>query len=46
MKKITLLAMIGTIIFASCKRQETCDTYSRATNIKKLETHSEITGNF
>jgi hypothetical protein len=46
MKKIVLLGIICVIGFASCKRPETCDTYSRATNIKKLETHSEITGNF
>jgi hypothetical protein len=46
MKKLVLLGMICALGFASCKKQETCATYSKATKINKTETHSEITGNF
>jgi hypothetical protein len=45
MKNIILLSMICVMGLASCAKTTTCATYSKATNLKKVETHTMNQGN-
>ncbi|MFL5727923.1 MAG: hypothetical protein ACJ75J_00435 [Cytophagaceae bacterium] len=45
MKNLMILSIVCAMGLASCAKQTTCATYSKATNLKKVETHTKNQGN-
>lgn len=45
MRNIILLTIISMMGFTACAKKTTCATYSKAANLKKIETHAVNQGN-